>query len=857
MKRFLSAVLAAAMLLVSIPAAFAASDIDKHWSRTYITALNKQGVINPASDGTYKPDQAIMRWEFMRYINRAFGFTEKAQISFTDVKSSDTYYSTVQTAVEYGYINGVGDDKMDPTGTLTREQAATILGRLHKYTPTGTAAAMSFTDKDKISKYAVSYVAEAVDKGYINGYTDGSFMPQRAVTRGEIAKILYFFMGSSLHTANGTLTESDFEDDTKNASISAAGTLSDATVEGNLYITEGVTTGTVNLRNVKVEGDIIVSGGDVTMDGVSAARMVVKNPRGITPQITCTGNTNIGKTEVLSSGTLRESGLDVSAGGLSDLTLDGENLSLTLDAQVWDINVEKPASLLTTGSTEINTLTCNAKVAVTGGGSIQKAVLNASGCELLMKPGSYELMSGVTATIAGESVSSSNGVTVSPGTFSFDINNTDTLAHSYDFSFGADKNDLQRVECDGKTLSQGTDYNLLTDKNGIRVYKKYLTTLKAGTFSMDLIFRDGSKGAILISTVDSALTAVSPSKITYDKYDGSANHTELSVTVTLPTGTTLSSVKIGSTVLERGTDYVYDGSSGLVTFKHELLDKKNTGSYTISFVPSRGATHSCTLEVTDTSPVNTVSPAEADFDANTQSGGYADLTVSLVPADDAELKYIRCNGKTLEEDWQYVVNGSTVKINRSAVSDFAENNANYADFTFVMTKGKNPTLRVNFVTTFALTAQVVDDLGLPIEGVVVSFTPTETEKGTPAQNATTDKDGKATVYVKRGSYTLAASDSRFTNPISQTLSVSSGRTVKLTGEILETVEITVTDTTGAKLSGAVVTIGGKSVTTGADGLAAFTVKRANYTAQVTCSGYTMQTLPLIVNGTVRERVILK
>ena len=62
-------------------------------------------------------------------------------------------------------------------------------------------------------------------------------------------------------------------------------------------------------------------------------------------------------------------------------------------------------------------------------------------------------------------------------------------------------------------------------------------------------------------------------------------------------------------------------------------------------------------------------------------------------------------------------------INKSAVASFGENGASYADFTFVMSSGKNPVLRVNYVTTYALTASVVDDLGLPIEDASVTFSP--------------------------------------------------------------------------------------------------------------------------------------
>ena len=165
MKKVLSAVLTAALLVSTVPAAFAASDIDGHWAKSYITELHENGIINPsASTGNYGPDDKVTRWEFMRY------------------------------------INGVGNNRMAPEGTLTREQAATILGRLHKYTPTADLSALDmFSDRAKLSDYSKSYVAEAVKQGYINGYTNGTFKPQGTLSRGEIAKMLYGYMGTSLN----------------------------------------------------------------------------------------------------------------------------------------------------------------------------------------------------------------------------------------------------------------------------------------------------------------------------------------------------------------------------------------------------------------------------------------------------------------------------------------------------------------------------------------------------------------------------------------------------------------------------------------------------------------------------------
>ena len=192
-KRLLAALLSAVLLLTLVPAAFAASDLDGHWAKKYIDYLADEDIINPsATTGKYQPDTKVTRAEFMRYINRAFHFTETASISYTDVPKSAWYYETVCIAQKYGYINGVGGGRMDPTGTVTREQAATIIGRLYKADPGNVSpSSLDFKDKAKISSWSAGYIRAAVDKGFLAGYSDGTFRPTREVTRGEVAKIIY------------------------------------------------------------------------------------------------------------------------------------------------------------------------------------------------------------------------------------------------------------------------------------------------------------------------------------------------------------------------------------------------------------------------------------------------------------------------------------------------------------------------------------------------------------------------------------------------------------------------------------------------------------------------------------------
>ena len=96
-KRLLSAFLCMVMLTAMLPFASAASDLDGHWAKTYIEYLDQEGVINPsATTGKYEPNRDMTRAEFMRYINRAFHFTETAAISYTDVPRNAWYYDTVQ-----------------------------------------------------------------------------------------------------------------------------------------------------------------------------------------------------------------------------------------------------------------------------------------------------------------------------------------------------------------------------------------------------------------------------------------------------------------------------------------------------------------------------------------------------------------------------------------------------------------------------------------------------------------------------------------------------------------------------------------------------------------------------------------
>ena len=120
----------------------------------------------------------------------------KSANSFADVPGGQWYTEPVAWAAENGIVNGVGDNKFDPEGNITREQMATILYRYcnGKGIDTSKQGSLSgFPDAGKVSSYATTALQWTVAEGIIGG-SDGKLLPQGNATRAQAATILMRFI---------------------------------------------------------------------------------------------------------------------------------------------------------------------------------------------------------------------------------------------------------------------------------------------------------------------------------------------------------------------------------------------------------------------------------------------------------------------------------------------------------------------------------------------------------------------------------------------------------------------------------------------------------------------------------------
>lgn len=123
----------------------------------------------------------------------------------TDMELNAWYHEAVDYVVEHGIMAGVSATAFQPNGSLTRGQVVQILHNLEGK-PEETAEA-PFTDT--AGHWALEAIAWAAQNNVVAGYDDGTFGPEKLVTREEFAQMMYNyakFKGYDL-TAGGDLTQ--------------------------------------------------------------------------------------------------------------------------------------------------------------------------------------------------------------------------------------------------------------------------------------------------------------------------------------------------------------------------------------------------------------------------------------------------------------------------------------------------------------------------------------------------------------------------------------------------------------------------------------------------------------------------
>ncbi|MCK6077832.1 S-layer homology domain-containing protein [Paenibacillus silvae] len=105
-------------------------DVAGHWAQNAVNDMASRKIIEGTGNGNFSPDQYMTRAEFAVIITRALGIAPKALNStYSDVPQNVWYSAAVGSAHEYNLIQGYADGSYQPNRNITREEAMLLLAR--------------------------------------------------------------------------------------------------------------------------------------------------------------------------------------------------------------------------------------------------------------------------------------------------------------------------------------------------------------------------------------------------------------------------------------------------------------------------------------------------------------------------------------------------------------------------------------------------------------------------------------------------------------------------------------------------------------------------------------------------------
>ncbi|NEW08340.1 cell surface glycoprotein [Paenibacillus sp. SYP-B3998] len=147
--------------------------------------------MNGYEDGTFKPENKITRAEMAALLARVVTRdTKSANLAYSDVSSTHWAKDAIAKATAMGLMQGYADGTFKEERSITRAEMASIVSSL-----TGNEQRTGTGFTDIAGHWAQAYIVKAQGAGIINGYQDGSFQPEKTLTRAEAVTMINKALG--------------------------------------------------------------------------------------------------------------------------------------------------------------------------------------------------------------------------------------------------------------------------------------------------------------------------------------------------------------------------------------------------------------------------------------------------------------------------------------------------------------------------------------------------------------------------------------------------------------------------------------------------------------------------------------
>lgn len=167
---------------------------DKQWYHDSIDYAVENGLLEGTSPTTMEPNATLIRAQLAQIL---YNIEDKPAVTgemvFEDVPASEWFYSPILWANQNDIINGTSPTTFEPLEAITRQDLALMLYR-YAGKPAVTGDLDGFTDGDQVGDWAEEAMAWAVAEGIVQGDTPTTLNPTGTATRAEAAAMLQRFL---------------------------------------------------------------------------------------------------------------------------------------------------------------------------------------------------------------------------------------------------------------------------------------------------------------------------------------------------------------------------------------------------------------------------------------------------------------------------------------------------------------------------------------------------------------------------------------------------------------------------------------------------------------------------------------
>ncbi len=165
-----------------------------YWASSAIELVVSDNIMKTDDDCNFNPETPISRAEFVSALLKVLN-NENCECcqnnNYSDVQSSDSYYADIMRSDCLGLVYGYPDGTFKPNQAMLRSECVSVISHITKDTVSDLSILNQFKDKDKLPLWAKDEYAKTITYGiYVNHPDEYMLEPNRTLTRAEAAVVL-------------------------------------------------------------------------------------------------------------------------------------------------------------------------------------------------------------------------------------------------------------------------------------------------------------------------------------------------------------------------------------------------------------------------------------------------------------------------------------------------------------------------------------------------------------------------------------------------------------------------------------------------------------------------------------------